>query len=39
MQHEILAIFAFQRIDDLFILSGAKCGDNQGLGFTAGEKG
>jgi hypothetical protein len=30
---------AFQRVDDLLVLAGAERGDDDGLGFTAGEQG
>ena len=38
MQHEVVAIFTFQRIDDLFILTSAKSGNGQRLCFTTGEQ-
>ena len=38
MQHEVLAVFAFQRVDDLLVLAGAEGGDHQRLGFAAGEQ-
>ena len=39
MQHEVLAVFALERIDDLLVLAGAQRRHNQGLGLAAGEQG
>ena len=39
MQHEVIAIFTFQRVDDLFILTRAQRGHRQRLCFTTGEQG
>ena len=38
VQHEALAVLAFQRVDDLLILAGAQRGHAEGLGFAAGEQ-
>ncbi len=38
MQHEVLAVFSLERIDDLLVLPGAERGDGQRLGFAAGEQ-
>ena len=38
MQHEVLAVLAFQRVDDLLVLAGAEGGDHQRLRLTAGEQ-
>ena len=38
VQHEIFAVFTGQRINHLFILAGAECGDAQRLGFTTREQ-
>ncbi len=35
MQHKVFFVFAFQRVDDLLVLRGAKRGDHEGLRFTA----
>jgi hypothetical protein len=39
MQHEVVAVFALQRVDDLLILTCAEGGHHQRLGFTAGKEG
>ena len=39
MQHEVLAIVAIERIDDLLVLAGAQGGGNQRLGLATGEQG
>ena len=39
MQQEMFAIFAFERVDDLLILSGAERRRDKRLGFTPGEQG
>ena len=39
MQHEVLAVIAFERIDDLLVLAGAEGGDHHRLGLAAGEHG
>ena len=39
MEHEVFAVFAFQRVDDLLILSGAQRGDHQRLRLAAREQG
>jgi hypothetical protein len=39
VEHEALLVFAFQRVDDLFILAGAERGDNQSLRFAARKQG
>ena len=39
MQHEALAILAFERVDDWFIGPGAQSGNAECLGFAAGEQG
>ncbi len=39
MQHEVFAVFAFESIDDLLILTGTESGDDQSLGLAAGEQG
>ena len=38
MQHEPLAVLAGQRVDHLLVLAGAERGDDQRLGFAAGEQ-
>ncbi len=38
VQHEGLAEFAFQRVDDLLVLAGAEGGNRQRLGLAAGEQ-
>src|SRR5690625_487619 len=38
VQHEMLAVFTFQRIDDLLILAGSQGGGNQRLGFASGKE-
>ena len=38
VQHEVLAVLAFQRVDDLLVLAGAEGGHHQRLGFAAGEQ-
>ncbi len=38
VQHEMRAIFALERVDDLLILAGAQGRDDQRLGFAAGEQ-
>ena len=38
MQQELLAVLAFQGVDDLLVLAGAQRGDHQGLGLAAGEE-
>ena len=38
MQHEVFAVFARQRVDDLLILAGAERGDDQRLRFAAREQ-
>ena len=38
VQHEMLAVFAFERVDDLLVLAGAERRDHQRLGFAAGEQ-
>ena len=38
VQHEVLAVLAFQRVDDLLVLAGAEGGDRQRLGLAAGEQ-
>ncbi len=35
MQQEAFAVFAFDCIDDLLILTSTQCGDNNRLGFAA----
>ena len=39
MQHEIVAIASFQRVDDLLVFAGAKGGHHESLCFTTGEQG
>ena len=39
MQHEVLAVLAFQRVDDLLVLAGAEGGDAERLRLAAGEQG
>ena len=39
VQHERLAVFADQRVDDLLVLAGAQRGHHQRLGLAAGEQG
>ena len=38
MQHEVLAVFTFQSVDDLLILACAQRRCDKGLGFAAGEQ-
>ena len=38
MQHEVLLVRAFQRIDELLVLAGAQRGHHERLGFAAGEQ-
>ena len=38
MQHEMLAIFAIESVDDLLVLAGAERRRHQGLGLAAGEQ-
>ena len=38
MQHEVLAVLALQRVDDLLVLAGAERGDAERLGLAAGEQ-
>ena len=38
VQHEVLLVGAFQRIDELLVFSGAERGNHQRLGFAAGEQ-
>ena len=38
VQHEALAIFAFEHIHDLFVLAGAEGRDHQRLGLAAGKE-
>ena len=39
MQHEVLAVIALERINDLLVLAGAKRRDHHRLGLAAGEDG
>ena len=39
MQHEVLAVIALERVDDLLVLAGAERGNHHGLGFAACEQG
>ena len=39
MQHEVFAILAFKRVDDLLVLAGAQGGDDDRLRLAAGEQG
>ena len=39
MQHEAVAVFTHQGVDDLLVLLGTKRGNNQSLGFTTREQG
>ena len=38
MQHEVLAVLALERVDDLLVLAGAERGHHQRLGLAAGEQ-
>ena len=38
VQHEVLAVFALKRVDDLLVLAGAEGGDAERLGLAAGEQ-
>ena len=38
VQHEVLAVLAFERVDDLLVLAGAERGDDERLGLAAGEQ-
>jgi hypothetical protein len=38
VQHEVLAVFALERVDDLLVLAGAQRGHDQRLGLAAGEQ-
>ena len=38
VQHEVLAVLAGERVDDLLVLPGAERGDHQRLGLAAGEQ-
>ena len=38
MQHEVLAVLAFERVDDLLVLAGAQRGDAERLRLAAGEQ-
>ena len=38
VQHEMLAVLAFERVDDLLVLAGAERGDDERLGLAAGEQ-
>ena len=38
VQHEVLAVLAVERVDDLLVLAGAERGDDERLGFAAGEQ-
>ena len=37
VEHEVLAVLALERVDDLLVLAGAQRCDDQRLGFAAGE--
>ncbi len=39
VQHEVGFVSAVQRVDHLFVVTGAQCGHNQTLCFTTGEQG
>ena len=38
MQHEVLAVLALERVDDLLVLAGAERGHDQRLRLAAGEQ-
>ena len=39
VQHELLVVLAFERIDHLLVVAGPEGGDHQGLGLAPGEQG